>query len=128
VTRPIPIVAALLVLNLSACDSHGLFVPVGPHEIRLDLQHDFSDDLVVVELDGVRVYRNRVTTNHVLSVAALVPLALSEGAHRLRVSVNGGSATSAEFAAGEFPVLAVTYDPVRKELSLQLLEELPYYD
>jgi len=127
-TRQILLVAALLAHSLCACDSHGLFVPEGKHEIRVDLQHDFANDLVVVELDGVRVFRDRVTTNPVVSVAALVPFTLSEGSHRVRVTVNWTSASSTELIAGEFPVLAVTYDPDREDLSLHLLEELPLYD
>jgi hypothetical protein len=117
-----------LALHATSCDSGGLYTPNGPESVRIDLQYDFDNDLVVVEFDGLRVFRDRVSTNDVLSLAKMVDLSVSEGEHSVRVVVNGKAGGSASFTAGRWPVIAVTYDRQEDDVLVALLKHPPYYD
>ena len=117
---------ALLSLTQARCGS--IVVPTGPEPLSIHLQADFNDDKVVIVLNGDRVFSGRVTTDHIVGVAKMIPLSLPEGMHHIRVSVNGRSSSSQGFVAGSIAVIAVAYDRAEGDVALELLVETPRYD
>lgn len=86
---------------LAGCDSTEAVAPSGPESFTVDFTTQFDNTSVQLELDGILVYEERVTTNDVLGLAERIELSISEDPHRLRVQVSGRSSTTAEFTAGE---------------------------
>lgn len=86
---------ALLVLFLvlvSGCEPFGVDPCACSPEFQLDLEvhlgSDFNDDRVRVAIDGREVFDDRVTTNHVLSLAEVIELQRPPGRYRIDVQVN----------------------------------------
>ncbi len=119
----------LIAAVLAGCDSSGIVIPAGPEAVSVHLQGAFNDDRVVVELDGDRVFSNRVTTNVALSLAEQVPLSILAGDHSIRVVVNGRTSAAREFTAGTVSVIGVRYNPGEGDITLYLypLGEEPLY-
>lgn len=110
------------------CDSTNLVTPSGPEDIQIDLRYNFENDHVLVELDGDPVFLDRVTTNHILSLAERIPLSIREGSHHLRVTVNYRVRSSQEFTAGNIAAIGVLYDRANGNVNFQLFTQVPLYD
>ena len=110
----VPKTALLLAFLLAACDSG----PVVNDEIVIDLHGSFSDTLVQVEVDGERVFRDRVTTGAVLATAGGVTVPVAAGVHRIRATVE--DRVSGEVAVDSRTVVAVGvgYRPDTDEVTL----------
>lgn len=55
----------------------------------VDLQYDFSDDLVQVFIDGKPKFNARITTNAILGFATGISSVESKGVHTIKVIING---------------------------------------
>ena len=97
--------------------------PSGPESLTVDFTTRFNDDLVRVELDGVLIYEERLTTTDVLSLAERVAFSIPEGEHRIRVEV-AGRASAATFEAGETVFVGIRYDPGARSVDLALSDEV----
>ena len=95
--------------------------------LEVHFQSQFLGDAVSVEIDGIRVFSDRVRTDDVLSLATTVPLPVAPGQRGLRVTVGGrGAALFVEVPDVE--VVAVRYDRQRERIDLIPLAERPLYD
>src|SRR5215217_7600877 len=63
------------------------------YTIGIDLQSDFENDMVSVEIDGQNVFRKKVTTNIDAGMAESIQTKFREGVHTIRISVNGVTKT-----------------------------------
>lgn len=108
---------------LAACDSVGPAAPSGPESLTVDFTTHFDDDLVRVELDGVLIYEERLTTADVLSLAERVVFSIPEGEHRIRIEV-AGQASAATFEAGQIVFIGVGYDPEEQDVELVPSDEV----
>lgn len=107
--------------------SSGITTPSGPADVRVDIQYAFDGERVELELDGERIYSERVTTDHIWSVAELVQFSVAEGRHEIKATVGGASATLG-FDASTTRVVAVRYDRAARRVELEALAEPPLYD
>jgi len=125
--RYFPLLLACCIV-LAGCDSADLEAPSGPEAVRIDLQWNFEDDFVEIELDGDLVFAERVTTNDLLSLAKIVDYSLPAGEHTVHAVVNGRYHAAAQFVAGSIAVVAIRFDGGRKEVEIELSEEPFWYD
>ena len=113
----LPLIAAALSL-LAGCDSADPTAPLGPESLTVDFTTHFDDDLVRVNLDGVLIYEERLTTADVLSLAERAAFSIPEGEHRIRIEVEGRASAAATFEAGQTVFIGVRYDPEMRAVDL----------
>ena len=115
-----------LLLVLPACDAGGFWETAERVPLRIDVQTQFDDDRVRLEVGGVPVYDDRVTTEATLSLAEIVRTNVPPGATTLAVTVNGGPSAALELDPADGGVVAVSFDGA--DVSVLHLDEAPLYD
>ena len=115
-----------LLLVLPACDAAGFWETQERVPLRVDIQSEFADDRVRLEVGGVPVFDDRVTTEAVLSLAEIVRSNVPPGRTTLTVLVNGEAETALELDPASGEVVAVRFDG--SAVSAELLDEAPLYD
>lgn len=115
-----------LLLVLPACDATGFWETTERVPLRVDIQTQFADDRVRLEVGGVPIFDDRVTTEDVLSLAEIVRSNVPPGPTTLVVRVNGGPEGTLDLDPSGDGVVAVGFDG--SDVSVVLLEEAPLYD
>jgi hypothetical protein len=95
--------------------------------IEVHLWQTYRSDRVEVTIDGQPVFSDEVTTDDVLSLAETIPVTLSEGAHRIGVTVNDSVEEVVKFSTRDLAVIAVSYSPEEQELTFDFLDFRPAY-
>ena len=122
--RLVPLLA--LLLALPACDAAAFWETDERVPLRVDIQSQFADDRVRVEVGGVPVFDSRVTTEPLLGVAQIVETEVPPGRTPITVTVNGEAPTVVELDPADPAALAVGFDG--ETVSVRALDTLPLYD
>ena len=96
-------------------------------EIEVHLWQDYNRNEVQIEIDGQVVFSDVVTTNDILSLAARIPLSVSEGSHRISVMINDATAAETTFRTQDLVVIAVSIDPSEENIWFEFLGFYPAY-
>ena len=98
-----------------------------PVAIEVHLWQAYSRDQVQIKIDEHVIFSGEVTTDDTLSLAATIPVTVSEGPHRISVKVNDSVEEEAKFGTQDLMVIAVSYSPEEEELSFEFLDFRPAY-
>ena len=106
--------APLLVASVIhfACTDGGTTQPELPmaEVFEIHLQTWFSNTPVAISVDQGRVFNDTVTTGSSLAVAAIIPVHLTQGVHRLNVTVAGTVSKDTTFTISDSLFVGVGYD------------------
>lgn len=102
---------------------------------EVHINSNFDNDRVRIEIDGLTVFNERVTTNPVLSLAEIIELKRPAGVHRIRVVVNGSKAGEKTFSLDQKLYIQVRFYPeaipdlnIPEGVSIYVSEIQPMYD
>ena len=115
----------VLLLALPACDG-AAWETDDRVALRVDIQSQFDDDRVRVEVGGVPVFDDRVTTEALLSLAKIVEADVPPGETTLEATVNGGPSATLSLDPAAPGVVVIGFDG--RDVSVGLAEQAPLYD
>ena len=98
-----------------------------PVAIEVHLWQTYSRDQVQIKIDEQVIFFGEVTTDDILSLASTIPVTISEGSHRIGVTVNDSVEEEAKFGTEDLAVIAVSYSPEEEEVSFEFLDFRPAY-
>lgn len=113
-----------LLLVLPACDG-AAWETDERVALRVDIQSQFDDDRVRVEVGGVPVFDGRVTTEDVLSLAEIVEAQVPPGETTLRATVNGAARAEVTLDPAALGGVAIGFDG--QSVSILPFETAPVY-
>ena len=99
----------------------------GPIGIEIHVWQTYDGDEVEIKIDEQIVFSDAVTTNDILSLAATIPVSVSEGSHNIGVTVNGSIDAEATFDTQDLLVIAVSYSPQERKIAFDFLDFRPAY-
>lgn len=114
-----------LLLVLPACDG-AAWESTDRVPLRIDIQSQFDDDRVRLEVGGVPVFDGRVTTEDVLSLARVVEASVPPGETVMEAIVNDGPRARIDLDPSAPGVVGVGFDG--RTVSVQRFETAPLYD
>ena len=97
-------------------------------QLRIDLQSGYSDTQVKIFLDNYTVFDDKVSTNDVVSVAAIIPLEVNAGTHYLKVTVNNLLTKETLFTIGDKLYIGVNYSPSNLNVMFNFSDSAFLYD
>ena len=114
------ILSIILAVSTLSCEDQGTISPqeAFANLFQVHLQSGFSNTAVSISLDQGQVYSNIVSTNPVLSLAAVVPLRVTRGAHKLTVTVDGIVSRDATFTVSDTMFALVRYNPTNRAIDI----------
>lgn len=98
-----------------------------PVEIEVHLWQTYDNDEVQIKIDEQIVFSDAVTTDDILSLAATIPITLSEGSHHIGVTINDSLEAETTFSTRDLVVIAVSYSPPEETISFEFLDFYPTY-
>lgn len=98
-----------------------------PVEIEVHLWQTHDNDEVQIEIDDQVVFSDVVTTDGILSLAAKIPISVSEGSHRISVMVNNSAVAETVFRTQDLVVIAVSFSPSEETIWFEFLDSYPTY-
>ena len=96
-------------------------------EIEVHLWQTYKNDEVQIEIDEQVVFSDVVTTDDILSLAARIPLSVSEGSHRISVMINNSAVAQTMFRTQDLVVIAVSFSPSEESIWFEFLDSYPIY-
>lgn len=97
-------------------------------QLRIDLQSGYSDTQVKIFLDNYTVFDDKVSTNDVVSVAAIIPLEVNAGTHYLKVTVNNLLTKETLFTIGDALYIGVNYSSSNLNIMFNFSDSAFLYD
>lgn len=120
----------LPLLILGGCNDNGSNLQPSPVVFRVDLQSQFFDDSLRVQVDGQMVFEGRATTDNILSLAKSISVNASSGRHHVHVEVadpNAGTDKDTTVMVKDTLTVAVNLDERSRMLYFNLYPFLiPY--
>jgi hypothetical protein len=107
----------LLLIGLTALQSCRCSKENNAYTVGIDLQSDFKNDVVSVEIDGQRIFQNRATTNEVAGMAESIRTRCTEGIHTIRITVNGITKAD-QFNLTKCQFLGINYFSAMQQISI----------
>ena len=104
--------------------THVVGEPVG---IELHLWQAYDNEEVQINIDDRVVFSDAVTTDDILSLAAIIPITISTGSHLIGVTVHGTPEAESKFSTRDLAVIAVSYSPQEEKISFEFLDFYPAY-
>jgi hypothetical protein len=105
------LIILLLLATLSTCNKSVEPVAQEPADLfRIDLQDGFSNTPVKIFIDNSLLFADTVTTNYVISLAAIIPAQITKGMHILRTTVDNSITKDTTFTIVDTLYIGVNYN------------------
>ena len=98
------------------------------HNFEIHLQSWFSNTPVKVFFDDSLVLEDTVSTGSIIGIAKIIPMNISEGKHKLRITANGSAEYEEIFEINSTLYVGVSYESARSNISFIFQNEQFYYD
>lgn len=107
----------ILLVSLAALPSCRCSKENNTYTVGIDLQSDFKNDLVSVEIDGQRIFQQRANTNDLAGMAESIRTHCTEGIHTIRITVNGVTKAD-QFNLTKCQFLGINYFSAVQKISI----------
>ena len=119
----------VLLASLLACRDEGTTQPQAPlaEVFEIHLQDGFSETPVVISVDQAQVFASTVSTGFIVAFAAIIPVQLTQGTHKLTVTIAHTVSKDTSFAISDTLFVGVSYNSTTRTIDYRFQRNRFYY-
>ena len=119
----------VLLAGLLSCKDEGTTPAQAPlaKVFEIHLQAWFSHTPVLISVDQSQVFANTVSTGSILAFAAIIPLQVTQGTHKLTVSIAGTVSKDTSFTISDTLFVGVSYNSTNGTINYRFQRNPFYY-